>query len=145
MKWLCEFVGLSCTEWTLRHLWLQLLSCQFNKKLALIVGNDNDHGYLPICSIVFRLCIVWEPDPSREKYAHAIVARAYAREKGLGNNYSLTRAFAGIREKVLECNLRPQCGLGRGRSSVADGGSWLLEPSWCCRSRYRLRRVLSKV
>ena len=23
---------------------------------ALIVGNDNDHGYLPICSIVFRLC-----------------------------------------------------------------------------------------
>ena len=23
---------------------------------ALIIGNDNDHGYLPICSIVFRLC-----------------------------------------------------------------------------------------
>ena len=20
------------------------------------IGNDNDHGYLPICSIVFRLC-----------------------------------------------------------------------------------------
>ena len=23
---------------------------------ALIVGNDNDHGYLPICGVVFRLC-----------------------------------------------------------------------------------------
>ena len=25
-------------------------------KRALIIGNDNDHGYLPICSTVFRLC-----------------------------------------------------------------------------------------
>ena len=23
---------------------------------VLAVGNDNDHGYLPTCSIVFRLC-----------------------------------------------------------------------------------------
>ena len=30
----------------------------FNKSTdcSLYVGNDNDHGYLPICSIVFRLC-----------------------------------------------------------------------------------------
>ena len=46
-----------------------------------------------------------------EKDAHAVVACAYAREITM-------RAVAGIREKVLECNLRPQCGLGRGRSSV---------------------------
>ena len=31
---------------------------------------------------------------------------------------------------MLECNLGPQCGMGRGRSSVGDEHSLLLEPSW---------------
>ena len=51
--------------------------------------------------------VVWCPDPSTNNITACANACAREGKKGLGNNYTRTRALDGMQGKVLVCSYRP--------------------------------------